>query len=291
MSGVSNIEFKINPVIEKGSFVKLAAMKADVDYLYNDGKARTSTVKAETKNVGLFDTFYDWIANKIPALKTSTAMANTPNVYLWDVFRQKLYASKDRTVTETANTENMSLFDIFRDKLFASYNRTVTATAEVENLSAFDNLNKAVSDLPTTKTVDLVVNIASKLTDITSNITGSIATVGAGVAATLKNLFHFAEGGTALAGQLFIARESGPELIANVGNRTQIANNEQIIQGIADGVEAANMPQLALLREQNELLKRLLAKESNVTVSTDSLVSGLNRKNRRDGKTVVPVGM
>ena len=37
-------------------------------------------------------------------------------------------------------------------------------------------------------------------------------------------------------GQLFISREAGPELVGKIGNRTSVANNEQIVRGIASGV-------------------------------------------------------
>lgn len=46
--------------------------------------------------------------------------------------------------------------------------------------------------------------------------------------------FHqFAEGGYPETGQLFLAREAGPELIGTIGNRTAVANNDQITEGIA----------------------------------------------------------
>lgn len=46
----------------------------------------------------------------------------------------------------------------------------------------------------------------------------------------------FASGGFPDEGQLFIANESGAELVGQMGNRTAVANNEQIVQGIERGV-------------------------------------------------------
>ncbi len=101
-----------------------------------------------------------------------------------------------------------------------------------------------------------------------------------------------AEGGFPDAGQMFIAREAGPEMVGTIGNRSAVVNNEQIIAGISEGVADANAEQNALLREQNNLLRKLLDKDTNVTayVSAGDVLSGLERKNRRDGRTVVPVG-
>ena len=41
-------------------------------------------------------------------------------------------------------------------------------------------------------------------------------------------------------GQMFIAREAGPELVGQIGSRTAVANNDQIVAGIAQGVANAN---------------------------------------------------
>lgn len=43
----------------------------------------------------------------------------------------------------------------------------------------------------------------------------------------------YAEGGFPDSGDLFIAREAGPELVGTMGNRSAVANNTQIIEGIA----------------------------------------------------------
>lgn len=50
----------------------------------------------------------------------------------------------------------------------------------------------------------------------------------------------FASGGFVEAGQLFVARESGPEMVGTMGGRTAVANNDQIVSGIANGVRNAN---------------------------------------------------
>ena len=40
-------------------------------------------------------------------------------------------------------------------------------------------------------------------------------------------------------GQLFVANEAGPELVANVGNRTVVMNNDQIVESVSRGVYQA----------------------------------------------------
>lgn len=38
---------------------------------------------------------------------------------------------------------------------------------------------------------------------------------------------------------MFIANEEGPELVGNIGNKTAVANNEQIVAAVASGVKDA----------------------------------------------------
>lgn len=53
----------------------------------------------------------------------------------------------------------------------------------------------------------------------------------------------FAGGGFPDAGEVFVARENGlPEMVGRFGSSTGVANNEQIIQGIASGVASALAP-------------------------------------------------
>lgn len=81
------------------------------------------------------------------------------------------------------------------------------------------------------------------------------------------------------------------ELIGQFSNgRTAVANNEQIIEGIARGVSEATSDQNELLREQNRILTRLLGKNTNAVVSVSTIAKGFDRQNRRNGKTIVPVG-
>lgn len=82
--------------------------------------------------------------------------------------------------------------------------------------------------------------------------------------------YAYASGGFPETGDYFLARESGPELVGTMGNRTAVANNDQIVAGIASGVAAAQQEQNTLLRQQNEYLRRLLAKESTVKVEPSS---------------------
>ena len=68
-------------------------------------------------------------------------------------------------------------------------------------------------------------------------------------------------------GQLFIAREAGPELVGTMGNHNAVANNDQIVEGIQSGVAEANSEQNELIRQQNSILMQLLNKELTISPS------------------------
>lgn len=89
---------------------------------------------------------------------------------------------------------------------------------------------------------------------------------------------------------LFMANHN--ELVGKFSNgKTAVANNDQIVEGITYGVYAANQEQNGLLREQNKLLRQLIDKDGNGQIDVTTIVKAMKRKNQRDGKTIVPLGI
>lgn len=117
---------------------------------------------------------------------------------------------------------------------------------------AISGLNKLIEG------INVVVRGAGKIFGQTWEI-GAIRTV---------SIPRLEMGGYVGAGQLFIAREAGPEMVGTMGGRTAVANNDQIVEGVAGGVERANAEQNALLREQNRLLRQLLEQDRTVVFPT-----------------------
>ena len=81
----------------------------------------------------------------------------------------------------------------------------------------------------------------------------------------------YASGGFPTSGEIFMARENGmTEYVGSMGNRAAVANNDQIVEGIAAGVSSANSEQERLLRELISVGRQLLQKESNVVLRPSS---------------------
>ena len=106
------------------------------------------------------------------------------------------------------------------------------------------------------------------------------ASLGETVKETLKNTFGitlWASGGFPPGGQMFIAREAGPELVGTIGNRTAVANNDQIVAGISGGVRDANSSVVDALYT---LIQVVQDKEMSVDI-TDTAVGQANERYQR----------
>ena len=66
------------------------------------------------------------------------------------------------------------------------------------------------------------------------------------------NLKWYANGGFPGMGEMFVARESGPELVGRMGNRSAVANNNQIIAGIRAGVFEAVVNAFESMQGRND---------------------------------------
>ena len=118
------------------------------------------------------------------------------------------------------------------------------------------------------------------------------ATGGVFTGSSWQAITQYASGGTPTQGQMFIAREAGPELVGTLGGKTAVMNNDQIVASVSNGVYQANAEQNALLRQQNQLLMQIASKDTQVVanVSVSDIINGIQRMNRRAGKSIVPVG-
>lgn len=101
----------------------------------------------------------------------------------------------------------------------------------------------------------------------------------------------YANGGFPDMGQLFIAREAGPELVGNIGNRTAVANNDQIVTGISEGVAYANENVVtAIYAAATQMIETMMNNRGDLYVDGNRMsrsnTAGQNRVNRMYGRTL-----
>ncbi|MBQ2746425.1 MAG: hypothetical protein IJA13_04685 [Clostridia bacterium] len=110
------------------------------------------------------------------------------------------------------------------------YGNTLTTASLV--MQAADIVITALTTLePISKATNIAMGAAAIAAAASLFTTG--VTFGAFVADT------FATGGFPSMGQMFIAREAGPELVGTIGSRNAVVNNDQIVESVSAGVYKA----------------------------------------------------
>lgn len=103
------------------------------------------------------------------------------------------------------------------------------------------------------------------------------------------SLDGFKDGGFPETGQLFMARENGiNEMVGQIGNRSAVANNDQIVEavsfgvtkGVADAVDQALAPYLAQIVQNT---RETADKDYTANIDGRSLVSAIDARSGRNG--------
>lgn len=98
----------------------------------------------------------------------------------------------------------------------------------------------------------------------------------------------YANGGFPKVGEMFYARESGPELVGKIGNRSAVVNNQQIVDSVSNGVSRANGETNSLLRTIIEYQELLLKKETSVNMDGKRMDKQISKARRNTGFSFSP---
>lgn len=157
------------------------------------------------------------------ALMKSVAMSN-----MAEEDKKKL-AENVRKFAEAGNDQGLKLCQNLADGLSKNDGQVNDETANLMN--QIDGIIKN-KDLKATVTSEADEKSINKSV---GKVKGAMDGIGSFVVG-IKSLFGFADGGFPDAGELFIAREAGPELVGRINSKTAVANNDQIVSGISSGV-------------------------------------------------------
>jgi len=97
----------------------------------------------------------------------------------------------------------------------------------------------------------------------------------------------YADGGYPATGQLFWAREAGPELVGTINGRTAVVNNDQIVESISSAVYAANTEQNRLLRDVKQLLRVIADKEASISIDGKKITNTVERVQKERGLSLL----
>lgn len=93
----------------------------------------------------------------------------------------------------------------------------------------------------------------------------------------------YSVGGFPQNGELFVANEKAPEYVGRMGNRNVVANNNQIVTGVSNGVAEANRTTERLLQKLIEQNERLLRKNTSLMINSKKVNKELSRGSRNSG--------
>lgn len=99
----------------------------------------------------------------------------------------------------------------------------------------------------------------------------------------------YAAGGLPDMGELFVAREAGPELVGRIGSHNAVANNEQITQGIASAVVNALQIYMPYLQDIASSSRTTANKELSVSLNGNQLANAINNSARVQGRPLITV--
>lgn len=96
---------------------------------------------------------------------------------------------------------------------------------------------------------------------------------------TIPEIPRLATGGFPATGQMFIAREAGPELVGRMGNRNAVVNNDQIVEGVAAGVYQAVVAAMAQTQQGGQAV--------NVYLDGRQITAAVERRQAERGMTLM----
>lgn len=189
----------------------------------------------KTTSITIWDGIKSGISTAVNTLKTTIITVWTTiktTVINWVTEIKKTVTTKwDELKTSVVDTvKNL------KDKVLEFWDNIKTGISDVIT-NVKDVINGFVNKVK--EVYDKVVGFINGIKDAVNNAVNAVAGFFGGGSDSSVNVNAYASGGYPEAGELFVAREAGAELVGRIGSRTAVANNDQIVQGIYEGVLAA----------------------------------------------------
>lgn len=123
--------------------------------------------------------------------------------------------------------------------------KSILVKAKTSGQSAIEKLKKAWRGLKS-KTIKLGIKISGVIGNVKEVLNRKIIRpLNKKLPKIFPKIPEFAQGGFPDMGQMFIARERGPEMVGKIGSRNAVVNNNQIVEGVANGVYNAVVSAMA----------------------------------------------
>ncbi len=201
---------------------------------------------------GKITTFFAGIVNAVkgfaPSLASHFEMIGIDVVYVFDMVKLRI----DRFLTNIRNMIDMlrKLFNGDFAGAWASFKNLIVGDLKAIGNSGVTFLNSMIAKFESmvnyfVRGINRIISGINSLSfEVPSWVPGiGGKSIGFNINAVpevkLGRIPAFKNGGFPRDGQMFVAREAGPEMVGSIGNRTAVANNDQIVDSVAQGVYRA----------------------------------------------------
>ena len=218
---------------------------------WNEVKTYATEKFTEIKDgvVTAFTTVKDKVVEITDKIKEIfTALKWAFNEYVWNPIKEKVtafYNEHIKPIVDAVKDAAQKIWNAFKEKVLDKVKEKIDELVE-----KFKKLGKGVVDTISGLFKGVINGILSSIEDKINRfirlLNGAIGIInkipGVNITKVTEiSIPRLAEGGIVGEGQMFIARERGPELVGTIGNKTAVANNDQIVSGIESGVYRAMM--------------------------------------------------
>lgn len=179
----------------------------------------------------------------------------------------------------------------YRDSVTKAYDALTYFKGEMDAIG-----NKSVAPTVDTTAIDHAINKVGELKRELQTVDTNVVSAGDDKFQRFGGPVRaYASGGFPTSGELFMAREGGmTEMVGRIGSSPAVANNDQIVAGIAGGVAHANQGVVsALYAIAEQIIRTVQSKDTNVYIDGDQMTrtvtKGQARESRMYGRSVSAV--
>lgn len=228
--GTKNIFVRAKGVVEDG-FEKVSEAW---------GKIKGGTKEFWAKAKATISDKFDELSEKWGKLKTKgiivTAKATIKDGVdkigsIW-----KSVKTKTATLTGKAEEKTKDVFKSIKDKWKELTSKTAVLTATFKDMFTAP-LKKAWNAIASA--INKEIKTINKIPGVSIPSVPKLAKGGIFENGSWHNIAKYASGGMPNMGQLFVAREKGPELVSTLKGHTAVMNNDQIVASVSQGVSDA----------------------------------------------------
>lgn len=228
--GTKNIFVRAKGVVEDG-FEKVSEAW---------GKIKGGTKEFWAKAKATISDKFDELSEKWGKIKSKDAIVTAKATIKDGVDKLgsiwKSVKTKTATLTGRAEEKTKDVFKSIKDKWKELTSKTAVLTATFKDMFTAP-LKKAWNAIASA--INKGIKIINKIPGVSIPSVPKLAKGGIFENGSWHNIAKYASGGMPNMGQLFVAREKGPELVSTLKGHTAVMNNDQIVASVSQGVSDA----------------------------------------------------